>query len=160
MRRFIVWATVTVAALIALPADGGAQILDAHVLSLAGAMSMADEAAAEAEANDWEVVIAIVDAAGDLLLLRRMDGAQVGSVDVAIDKASTAARFRRETKALADAIAGGAMPLLSIDGIISLEGGIPILHEGVVIGGIGVSGVQSFEDAQIARAGLAVLGGR
>lgn len=160
MRRFIAWVTVTIAALIVLPADGEAQILDAHVLSLAGAMSVADEAAAEAEANDWEVVIAIVDAAGDLLLLRRMDGAQVGSVDVAIAKASTAARFRRETKALADAIASGAMPLLSIDGIISLEGGIPILHEGVVIGGIGVSGVQSFEDAQIARAGLAVLGGR
>ena len=106
---------------------------------------------------DQPVAIAIVDPAGDLILFRKLDGVQVGSVDIALAKARTAARFRRETKALADAIAGGATGLLSVDNIIALEGGVPISYEGAVLGGIGVSGVQSSQDAEVARAGAAAL---
>lgn len=158
MSRSMVTAAV-VGAIATSPSAGDAQVRQVDVLTLSAAMSMADAAVVEAQANGWEVVIAIVDASGELVLLRRMDGAQVGSVDVATAKASTAARFRRETKAFADAIAGGNLAMLSIDGVIALEGGLPITHEGVVIGGIGVSGVQSHEDAQIARAGLTALAG-
>ena len=140
-----------------VPAPAQAQLREIPALTLDAAMSMADAAVAEAEANEWEVVIAIVDASGDLIVLRRMDGVQVGSVDVAIAKASTAARFRRETKALADAVTGGATPLLSVDDIIMLEGGVPVQVDGATVGGIGVSGVASFQDAQIAKAGAAAL---
>jgi uncharacterized protein GlcG (DUF336 family) len=135
----------------------GAQVRDVPALTLEAAMAMADAAVTEAEANDWEVAIAIVDASGDLIVLRRMDGVQVGSIDIAMAKASTAARFRRETKALADAVAGGATTLLSVDGIIALEGGVPVQLDGATLGGIGVSGVASFQDAQIAKAGTAAL---
>ena len=158
MSRSMVTAAV-VGAIATSPSAGDAQVRQIDVLTLNAAMSMADAAVVEARANGWEVVIAIVDASGELVLLRRMDGAQVGSVDVATAKASTAARFRRETKAFADAIAGGNLAMLSIDGVIALEGGLPITHDGVVIGGIGVSGVQSHEDAQIGRAGLTALAG-
>ncbi len=134
-----------------------AQLADAKVLTIEAAKTMADAAEAEAAANGWNVAIAIVDAAGDLVLLRRLDGVQVGSVDIAIAKARTAARFRRETKVLADAIESGATALLSVEGIISLEGGIPVSYEGDVIGGIGASGVQAFQDAQVSAAGAAAL---
>lgn len=154
MPRTLMLAAAVVLATSA-PATARAQVLDAKVLSLDAAMSIADAALAEAESNDWDVVIVIVDASGELLHLRRMDGVQMGSIDIAIAKASTAARLRRETKVLADAVAAGATGLLSVDGIIALEGGVPIIHEGTVIGGIGVSGVQAFQDAHIARAGAA-----
>lgn len=133
------------------------QVADAKVLTIAGAKAIADAAEAEAAANDWNVAIAIVDAAGELVLFRKLDGVQVGSVDIALAKAETSARFRRETKALSDAIAGGATAFLSVDGIIALEGGVPIVVDGEVIGAVGVSGVQAFQDAQIAKAGIAAL---
>ncbi len=147
---------VAVAALL-VPSLASGQLRDVKAVSIEAAMTMADAAMAHAEANGWNVVIAITDASGELLLLRRMDGAQVGSVDIAIAKASASARFRRETKAFADAVAGGATPLLSVDGVIMLEGGVPIYFDGTVIGGIGVSGVTSAQDAQIAKAGVAAL---
>lgn len=156
-RTQILTAALTTIVALATPSMGAAQVLDAKVLSSEAVMSMADAAVAEAESNGWSVVIVVVDASGELMHLRRMDGAQVGSVDIAIAKASTAARFRRETKALADAVTGGATGLLSVDGIITLEGGVPVVYDGTVIGGIGVSGVQAFQDAQVARAGLAAL---
>ena len=117
-------------------------------------------AAAEIEANknQWPVAIAIVDSGGHLVLFQRLDNTQLGSVEVSIEKAKTAVMYRRPTKAFEDRIAqGGAdLKLLKLPGL-PLEGGIPIVRGGKIIGAIGVSGVQSTQDAQVATAGLKVL---
>jgi len=112
-------------------------------------------AQAEAKKNGWNVVIAIVDSGGHLVMLHRLDNTQYGSIDIAKGKAVTAVNFRRPSKALEDAVAGGGagLRLLRVDGLTPLEGGIPIVADGKIIGGIGVSGVQSSQDAQVARAG-------
>lgn len=133
-----------------------AQLREVNVLTLEAAKAMADAAEAEADANGWSVVIAIVDDAGDLVLLRRADAVQRGSIEIAIAKARTAARLRRDTKSLADAVAAGRTEILSA-GLMALEGGVAITLDGQALGGIGASGVQSSQDAQIARAGLAAL---
>ena len=113
-------------------------------------------AEAEAQKNNWPVVIAIVDTGGNLVMLQRLDNAQFGSVEVARQKAWSAAAFRRPTKVFQDAIAGGGanLRLLSLEGASPLEGGIPVVVEGQIIGGIGVSGVMSEQDARIAQAGI------
>ena len=117
-------------------------------------------AAAEAEAvkNKWPVVITILDSGGNIMMVQRLDNAQFGSVDISRDKAKSAVALRRPTKALQDLIAqGGAnLRLLNI-GYSVLEGGIPIVVGGKVIGAIGVSGVTSQQDAQIAQAGIDAL---
>ena len=111
-------------------------------------------AQAEAKKNNWNVVIAIVDSGGHLVSLQRLDNTQYGSIDVAKGKATTAVSFRRPTKALEDVITGGAgLRILKLEGATPLEGGVPIVVDGKIIGGIGVSGVLSSQDAQIARAG-------
>jgi glc operon protein GlcG len=118
-------------------------------------------AAAEAEANrnQWPMVIAIVDAAGRLVMLHRIDHAQNGSLLIAPEKARTAVDFKRPTKALQDAVAQGGvhLRLLSAPNALPMEGGIPIIKDGEIIGGIGVSGMSSDQDAQVAEAGIAVL---
>ena len=118
-------------------------------------------AAAEAEAlkNNWAVTIAIVDDGGHLLHLQRLDGAAPISAHIAPAKANTAAMGQRESKVYEDIINGGRTSFLSapyIQGM--LEGGVPILKDGQCIGAVGVSGVKSTEDAQIARAGIAAIG--
>jgi glc operon protein GlcG len=119
-------------------------------------------AAAEAEAarNQWPMVIAIVDSTGHLVMLHRMDQAQYGSSKVAPLKAETALDFRRSTKVFEDSIAGGGqgVRIVTMPNVLALEGGLPILHNGDVIGAIGVSGMRSDQDAQVARAGIAALG--
>ena len=112
-------------------------------------------AQAEAKKNNWNVVIAIVDSGGHLVSLQRLDNTQYGSIDVAKGKATTAVSFRRPTKALEDVITGGGagLRILKLEGATPLEGGVPIVVDGKIIGGIGVSGVLSSQDAQIARAG-------
>lgn len=117
-------------------------------------------AAAEAEAtkNGWAVTLAIVDDGGHLLWLQRLDGAAPISAEIAPAKARTAALGRRESKAYEDMINGGRVSFLSapvLQGM--LEGGVPIVVDGQVVGAVGVSGVKSTEDAQIARAGIAAL---
>lgn len=119
-------------------------------------------AAAEAEArkNNWNVVIAILDSGGHLVMMQRLDGAPFGSVNVAREKAHGAVAFKRPTKAFQDAIAQGGvnLRLLNITGDASvLEGGVPIIVNGMVIGAIGVSGVTSQQDAQVAQAGADAL---
>ena len=113
--------------------------------------------AAEAEAmkNKWNVVIVVLDSGGNVVMLHRMDDAQFGSIDVAKSKGYTAVAFRRPTKVFQDLIAqGGAnLRLLNLQGASMLEGGVPIVVGGKLIGGIGVSGVTSQQDAQIAQAG-------
>lgn len=118
-------------------------------------------AAAEAEAlqNQWAVTIAIVDDGGHLLSLQRLDGAAPVSSHIAPGKARTAALGRRESKVYEDIVNGGRTAFLSapfIDGL--LEGGVPIMKDGQCLGAVGVSGVKSTEDAQIAKAGIAALG--
>jgi glc operon protein GlcG len=139
--------------------DARAQLLDAKVISLDAARGMMTAAEAEASRNGWPVAIAIVDGAGELILFHKLDGTQSASIDIAIGKARTAARLRRPTKALEDAIGSGRMALAAVDGITPLEGGVPITVEGQVIGAIGVSGVTSQQDAQVAEAGVRALGG-
>jgi uncharacterized protein GlcG (DUF336 family) len=134
------------------PADYGAPI------SLEQAKKVMAGAEAEAKKNRWNVVIAILDSGGQLVMLQRLDGAQWGSIDIAREKAKSAVALRRPTKALQDLIAqGGAnLRLLNI-GYSVLEGGIPIVVGGKIIGGVGVSGVTSQQDAQIAQAGIDAL---
>ncbi len=127
-------------------------------IDLATAKKVMAAAEQEAAKNNWPVAIAIVDQAGFLVLFQRLDNTQLGSVEVAIQKAHTAVMYRRPTKVFEDRLAqGGAdLKLLKLPGL-PLEGGIPILHQGKVIGGIGVSGVLSNQDAQVAAAGLSAL---
>ena len=128
-------------------------------LELADVKTIAAAAEAEAVKNSWAVTIAIVDDGGHLLWLQRLDGAAPISSHIAPAKAHTAAVGRRESKVYEDMINGGRVSFLSapeLNGL--LEGGVPILKDGNVIGAVGVSGVKSSEDAQIAQAGIAALG--
>lgn len=134
--------------------SASAQVVDRKALSLEAAKKIAVAAEAEAARNKWNVVIAIVDDSGHPLLLQRMDGAQFGSIEVALGKARTSSAFKRPTKVFEDAIAGGRNALLSLDQAVALEGGLPITFNGQVVGAIGVSGVTSQQDGQIAKAGL------
>ena len=119
---------------------------------------IAAAAAAEAKANAWAVTIAVVDDGGHLLWLQRGDGVAPISAQIAPAKARTAALGRRESRIYEEMINGGRMSFLSapLDGM--LEGGVPIMAGGHCVGAVGVSGVKSSEDAQIARAGIAALG--
>ena len=122
---------------------------------------VAVSAAAESEAikNNWAVTIAIVDDGGHLLSLRRLDGAAPISAHIAPAKAHTAAVGRRESKVYEDMVNGGRASFLSAPDLKGLlEGGVPIMKDGFCLGAVGVSGVKSAEDAQIARAGIAALG--
>jgi uncharacterized protein GlcG (DUF336 family) len=130
-----------------------------QTLELADVKAMMAAAEAEALANKWAVTIAIVDDGGHLLALQRLDGAAAISAHIAPAKAQTAALGRRESRVYEEIINGGRVSFLSapkLEGM--LEGGVPVLKDGQCIGAIGVSGVKSTEDAQIARAGIAALG--
>ena len=129
------------------------------VLELADVKTMAAAAEAEALKNAWAVSIAIVDDGGHLLWLQRLDGAAAVSAHIAPAKAHTAALGRRETKIYEDIVNGGRFAFLSAPDLKGLlEGGVPIMKDGQCIGAVGVSGVKSTEDAQIARAGIAAIG--
>lgn len=131
-----------------------AQLASKKSMTLGAAKKIAAACEAEAMANKWNVVIAILDDGANLVYLQRMDGTQIGSVNVAIQKAESSVRFKRPTKAFEDALKGGRQAILRLPGALPVEGGIPLMRDGAVIGAIGVSGVQSFEDAQIATAGV------
>jgi uncharacterized protein GlcG (DUF336 family) len=134
-----------------------ANLADRKVLTLEGAKAMAAAAEAEAVKNKWNVVITILDESGTPIYMQRMDGTQLGSVEVATQKAKSAFLFKRPTKAFEDAVAGGRSVIMRLPGAMPVEGGLPIQVDGQVIGAIGVSGVTSQQDGQIAAAGLAVL---
>ncbi len=127
-------------------------------LTLEDVQKIGAAAIAEATKNKWAVTIAIVDDGGHLLWLQRLDGAATVSVYIGQEKARAAALGRRETKRYEDMINQGRTAFLSAPLQGMLEGGVPIIVDGQVIGAVGVSGVQSSEDAQIAKAGIAVLG--
>ncbi len=134
------------------PAYGPSIALDQAKKAMAGAE-------AEAKKNNWNVVIAILDSGGNIVLLQRLDNAQFGSVEVARQKAYSAVAFRRPTKAFQDGMAAGGagLGLLRLEGASVLNGGLSIIVDGKVIGSIGVSGVTGEQDAQIARAGADAL---
>jgi uncharacterized protein GlcG (DUF336 family) len=127
-----------------------------NALTLADAKQIAAAAEAEALKNNWRVTIAVLDDGGNLLFLQRLDEAPLGSIVVAQEKARTALLFKRPTKVFEEIIASGRTVMLTLPGATPIEGGLPLLNNGQLIGAIGVSGVQSPQDAQIAGAGVEV----
>ena len=126
-------------------------------ITLDNAKRIAAAAVAEAKRNNWNVAIAIVDNHGFLVYYERLDDTQTASPHIAIEKARTAAMFRRPSKVLEDGIAGGRVAVLGLPGATPITGGLPIISGGRISGGIGVSGVTSDQDEQVARAGLEAL---
>ncbi|WP_322616501.1 heme-binding protein [Pseudomonas sp. BIC9C] len=127
------------------------------VLSQAEVSRIIKAARAEAQANQWAVTIVVVDDGGHPLALERLDGCAPGSAYIATEKARTSALGRRESKNYEDMINGGRYAFLSAPLLTSLEGGVPIVFDGQVIGAVGVSGVKPEQDAQIAKAGVQSL---
>jgi uncharacterized protein GlcG (DUF336 family) len=128
-------------------------------VSLETAKKVAAPAIAEATKNNWTVAVAVVDPAGNLVYFEKMDNTQLGSANVAVDKARTAALFKRPSKAFQDALAAGgdSVRILRLQGVVPVEGGIPLVVDGKIIGAIGVSGATSAQDAQCAKAGADTL---
>ena len=124
-------------------------------ITLDAAKKVAAPALAEASRNNWAMAVAVVDGAGDLVYFERMDATQAGSVTIAVDKARSAARFKRPTKAFQDILAAGGdgWRVLGLQGAVPVEGGVPIVVDGKIVGAIGVSGGTSPQDGQCARAG-------
>jgi glc operon protein GlcG len=134
------------------------QLPTRRTLTLDAAKRMADAALAEARKNNWLVAVSVVDDGGNLILFQRMDGAKLIAIDISMRKAKTAVYFQGETKALEEEVTkGGRTALLAIEGFMPLQGGFPLMVEGKLVGGIGVSGVTGEQDAQCAAAGVAAL---
>jgi len=125
-------------------------------LSIDDAKKMAAACRAEAEKNKWNVVIAILDDGGHLIYLERMDGTQKASSRIAVQKGKTAILFKRPSGVLEKVVSGGRVAVMSL-GATTVEGGVPVVVDGEYVGAIGVSGVQSHEDAQVAQAGIDAL---
>ena len=143
-----------------------AALATAHVpsygtqVNLDTAKKIAAAAVVEAKKNSWPVAIAVVDNHGTLIYYEMLDDTQTASANIALEKARTSAMFRRPTKALEDAIAGGRVAVLGLPGATPIEGGLPIVVGGKIVGAvgaIGVSGVTSQQDGQVAKAGLDAL---
>ena len=134
-------------------------MLTKHVLGVAEVTQILAAARAEAEKNQWAVTIAVADDGGHLLGLLRLDGCAPVGAYIAVEKARTAALGRRESKVYEDMINGGRTAFLSAPLSGSLEGGVPVIVDGQVIGTVGVSGVKADQDAQVAKAGAAALNG-
>ena len=133
-----------------------AQLIEKKALTLEGAKRIVAAAEAKAKVEGARVVIAVVDEGGNLLLLQRLDDTQVASVDAGLDKARTAAIFRRPSKVFEEQVRNGRVAALALHGAVPLQGGVPIVVEGKVIGAIGVSGETPGQDEDIALAGAAV----
>lgn len=128
-------------------------------ISVDNAKKAAAAALAEAVKNHWTMAVAVVDPNGTLIYYEKMDNTQIGSADIAIDKARSAARFKRPTKAFQDALAqgGAGLRILGLSGAVPVEGGIPLVADGKIVGAIGVSGDSSDHDGQCATAGAATI---
>lgn len=138
--------------------NASAQLVEKKTLSLAAAKKIATAAEAEAVKNNWTMVISVLDDGGNLIYLERMDGTQLGSIEVSQDKARTALQFKRPTKAFQDLIDKDQPHLVTLGHITGVQGGLPIMFEGKIVGSIGVSGGASAQDEQCAQAGLNALG--
>ena len=127
------------------------------VLTLEDCLKIHAAAEAEARKNSWAVAIAILDDGGHLLHFTRMDGATPANAGIALEKAKTAAISRRSTGVWEDFVKGGRTAMIKMPGILPVQGGMPIMVDGACVGGVGVSGVQSHQDEQIAQAGIDAL---
>ena len=127
-------------------------------VSVEAARKIAAAAVAEAKKNGWKVAAAIVDPSGTLVFYEKMDDTQTGSAHVAIEKARSSALFRRPTKTFEDGVNGGKTNLLGLPGAVPLEGGLPLVVEGRVIGAVGVSGATSQQDGVCAKTGAETVG--
>ena len=112
---------------------------------------------AEARKNNWNVAIAILDAGANLILFQKIDDTQLGSVAIAIGKAKTAVHFKRPSRAIEEIISGGRQAFIALEGVTPLQGGLPVMADGKLIGAVGVSGVTSSQDEQVAQAAVDVL---
>src|SRR5205809_7381570 len=157
--KCVCWLVAGIAVALASVAGKAADLPTKKVLSLEAARQVAAAAEKHARENKWNVCIAIVDDGGHLVYFQRMDSTQTGSVLVSQRKAQTAIGFKRPSKTFEEGVAGGRSVLLSLPGATPLEGGIPLVIDGEMIGAIGVSGVTSQQDGQIAQAGAEALAG-
>ena len=149
---------LAVGVVVLLEPSGQRQLLQKRTLSLEAARKMVAAAETEAERNHWRGVIAVVDDGGWVILLERMDhAAMTASVELAEGKARSAALFKKPTQALEDAINHGRYAAITARGFIEMQGGLPIMVDDEVIGGIGASFATPEEDEQVAKAGLAAL---
>lgn len=155
--RTLLGITIAIMSVLGTNAAGAPpQLATKKALTLDVAKAMVKISEQEAEKNNWKVCIAVLDDGGNLLYFERMDGVQIGSIEVSQRKAESALKFKRPSKAFADRVA--TQPgVMTLPGTLPVEGGLPIIHEGEVIGAVGVSGVESFQDAQIAKAGIDAL---
>jgi glc operon protein GlcG len=126
-------------------------------ITLEAAKKMMAAGETEARKNGWNVAITVVDANGDLIMFQKLDETQPGSIAISQGKARTAALFKRSTKMLEDALTGGKTAFLSVEGMTPMQGGVPVLADGKVIGAVGVSGVMSNQDEQVAMAAVAAV---
>ncbi len=156
------WMTILLGILffVLVPRSAMAQLPNGYgaAIGVETARKIAATAVAEGKKNGWNVAVAIVDPAGELVFFERIDHTQVGSVKVSQDKARTAARFKRPTKTFEDALAGGRQAILAIADLTPVEGGIPLVIDGKIVGAIGVSGATSQQDGICAQAGADSLG--
>jgi uncharacterized protein GlcG (DUF336 family) len=152
--------TLAVCIAVCLPALVRAQAMPNHYgapITTEAAKKAAAAALAEARKNGWVVQVTVVDAGGAVAYVERVDGVQYGSAEVSLEKARTAAAFKRPSKAFEDVVLSGKVQTLKLPGAVPLEGGVPLLVEGRIVGAIGVSGVTSAQDGQCARAGADAL---
>lgn len=159
LKQTLAALTFVVAAFSQTPAAAPPNVPYGVAISPDNAKKIAAAAIAEARKNKWSMAVAVVDTAGFLVYFERMPDTQLGSVDVAIDKAKSAALFRRPTKSFQDALAGGGagLRMLSLRGAVPVEGGIPLIVDGKLIGAIGASGGSSDQDGHTAEAGASAL---
>lgn len=126
-------------------------------INIEGAKKIAAATLAECKANKWNVAVAVVDNNGGLIYFERMDNTQTASLDIAIAKARVGSMYRRSTRVFADVIAKSGPAVMTLPGVVASPGGMPIMKDGKVIGGVGVSGVTGDQDEQCAKAGLAAM---
>jgi glc operon protein GlcG len=128
-------------------------------IPLEKAKTVAAAALAEAQKNGWQMAVTVVDSSGELVFFEKMDGTQLGSIDVSMAKARSSILFKRPTKSFDDAVVagGGGLRILKLPGAMPIEGGIPLIENGKIIGAIGVSGAQPPQDGQCATAGAALV---
>lgn len=155
--RRVVTAAAVVALSLTAPRVATAQLADTKALTTDAVKALLAHAEATAKANRWNLSIAVTDAAGDLLGFIKLDNASTGSVQISLGKARTAARFGRSTKVFADRVLSDTLTFLSVEGVVTLQGGLPIIVNGRVIGAVGVSGATSAQDEQVAAAAIAAV---
>jgi uncharacterized protein GlcG (DUF336 family) len=154
MRKINLIVSVFLCAAVTL---GAQQLSTKKALNLAVAKRIVAAAEQEAMKNSLAMFITVVDDGGTIIYLERLDDAQIGSQEVSIEKAETALKFKRPSKAFEDLVTSGRTALLKLPGALPVEGGIPLMADGKVIGAVGVSGGTSQQDAQVAQAGVSAL---